>query len=284
VLPELRRELGDADAVLLGSYFRPGIEAADFLAHEFAGPRLFYDIDTPVTLAKLERNDTEYIAPRLIPRYHLYLSFTGGPTLELLRQKYGSPVARALYCSVDPDLYYPEPIQERWDLGYLGTYSDDRQPTLETLMLEPARRRPAARMVVAGPLYPAGLRWPPNVERIEHLSPSEHREFYNAQRFTLNITRADMVKAGFSPSVRLFEAGACGTPIISDYWNGLETLFEPGKEILVASKPEDTLAFLTEIPEDERAALGANARARVLSSHTSAHRAAELVCHVRALR
>src|SRR5207253_6090561 len=107
-------------------------------------------------------------------------------------------------------------VPQRWDLGYLGTYSADRQPALDQLMLQPARRWPLGRWVVAGPQYPASLDWPSGVERLEHVSPDQHRGFYSAQRFTLNLTRAAMLRAGYSPSVRLFEAAACGTPIISD--------------------------------------------------------------------
>jgi spore maturation protein CgeB len=185
-------------------------------------------------------------------------------------------MARPLYCSVDPDLYHPEPPQDRWDLGYMGTYSDDRQPGLDRFLIEPARTWRDGRFVVAGPQYPRTVRWPRNVQRIQHLPPKRHRGFYNAQHFTLNLTRADMVAAGFSPSVRLFEAAACGTPIISDCWEGIETLFEPGLEILIARSSSDVLQWIHDLPEDERRELGQRARRRVLAEHTAAHRAAEL--------
>ena len=147
-----------------------------------------------------------------------------------------------MYCAVDPEMYYPETCSPpRWDLGYLGTYSADRQPPLERLMLEPARRLSSARFVVAGAQYPESVQWPPNVQRIHHLPPAEHRRFYNEQAFTLNITRADMIRAGYSPSVRLFEAAACGVPIITDEWPGLATFFRPHHEILVARCAADTL-------------------------------------------
>jgi spore maturation protein CgeB len=185
-------------------------------------------------------------------------------------------MARPLYCSVDPELYYPESVAVRWDLGYMGTYSDDRQPALSRLLIETARAWREGRFVVAGPQYPPHLRWPRNVRRIDHLPPRRHRGFYNAQRFTLNLTRADMVAAGYSPSVRLFEAAACGTPIISDYWNGIETLFRPGREILIARSSAEVLEQLRETPEAERRLLGEQGRRRVLAEHTAAHRAAEL--------
>jgi spore maturation protein CgeB len=265
-----------ADLVVVGSYVPQGVEVGRWVQATARGLPAFYDIDTPVTLAKLERRDHEYLSPELIPGYRLYLSFTGGPTLRRLERELGSPAARALYCSVDPELYQPRPAPPRWDLGYLGTYSPDRQPVLERLMLEAAREWKAGRFVVAGPQYPAEVVWPSNVERVEHLAPPEHGAFYNSQRFTLNVTRADMVQAGYSPSVRLFEAAACAVPIISDTWDGLDTLFTPGREILLASSAEDTRRFLRELTEKERRALGERARARVLAEHTAAHRAKEL--------
>ncbi len=185
-------------------------------------------------------------------------------------------MARPLHCGVDPDIYYPEPCTPRWDLGYMGTYSADRHATLERLMLEPARHWRPGRFVVAGAQYPEALTWPNNVKRVVHLPPSEHRAFYNGQRFTLNVTRERMVEAGYSPSVRLFEAAACGTPIISDWWEGLDQFLTPGEEILVARSAADTLELLRTVSDAERRQIGLRARERVLREHTAAHRALEL--------
>lgn len=266
-----------ADLVIVGSYVPEGVEVGRWVCKTAKGIKAFYDIDTPVTLAKLERKDYEYLSPDLTPAYDLYLSFTGGPTLRLLEDKYGSPCARALYCSVDPALYYPENMEKTMDLGYLGTYSDDRQPPLERLLFDAARQWEAGCFAVAGPQYPESIQWPKNIQYIHHLPPAEHRAFYNSQRFTLNITRADMIRAGYSPSVRLFEAAACGVPIISDYWDGLDTVFELGKEIFVSRSGTDTLGYLRDLPEAERIQVGELARQRILSAHTARRRAEELV-------
>jgi spore maturation protein CgeB len=265
-----------ADFVVVGSCVPQGGEVGHWVTATAAGATAFYDLDTPVTLAKLCRGDYEYLTPELIPRYHAYLSFTGGPTLRLLERRYGSPMARALYCSFDPELYRPEEIEPRWDLGTMGTYSDDRLPALERLLIEPARRWPRGRFAVAGPQFPQLIAWPPNVKRFQHLEPRHHRRFYNRQRFTLNVTRADRIAAGFSPSERLFEAAACATPIISDNWPGLGTFFRIGEEILTAKTPGEVLQYLRDVPEHERRALGERARQRVLHEHTAAHRAEEL--------
>jgi spore maturation protein CgeB len=268
-----------ADLVIVGSFVPQGAQVGDWVQREARGTTAFYDIDTPVTLARLARGEHDYLRPDQIAGYGLYLSFTGGPTLRRLEQEFGSPRARQLYCSVDPQLYYPEPQEHAWDLGYMGTYSDDRQPGVDRLLLQPARAWPQGRFIVAGPQYPAHIAWPGNVEHRPHLPPAEHRAFYNRQRFTLNITRADMVQAGWSPSVRLFEAAACGTPIVSDRWEGLETVFVPGREIVLADGPAEVLAVLRGMDEDARQAMAERARRRILAEHTAAHRAAELVAH-----
>lgn len=276
-------EVRDADLVIVGSFVPDGAEVGRWVTRTARGVRAFYDIDTPITLARLSRGDADYLTRDLVPAYDLYLSFTGGPAPERLEREFGAPMARSLYCSADPDCYFHEPVQVRWDLGYMGTYSDDRQPTLERLLLEPARQWRDGRFAVVGPMYPTHLRWPPNVWRDQHLSPRQHRGFYSAQRFTLNVTRADMVALGYSPSVRLFEAAACATPIITDGWNGLETIFEPGREILVALGTNDVLAMLHELSEEERRHIGARARERVAREHTAAHRAAQLEAYVGAV-
>ena len=270
-------EIREADCVIVGSFVPEGVAVGEWVTQHARGVTAFYDIDTPVTLAKLANGDCDYLSWALIARYGLYLSFTGGPLLQKLETVYGSPAAHPFHCFVDPSLYYPEASREKkWVLGYLGTFSVDRQPALERLLLEPAGMEPAAAMVVAGPLYPETIRWPANVERIPHLSPADHRAFYNAQRFTLNITRAEMLRAGFSPSVRLFEAAACGTPIITDPWEGLEEFFTPGEEILVADSAGEMLAVLRDLSEQQARELGRRGRNRVLAEHTAAHRAAEL--------
>ncbi|KAA9345573.1 CgeB family protein [Adhaeribacter soli] len=276
-------QVREADMVMVGSYVPEGVEVGNWVMQTAQGIKAFYDIDTPVTLAKLAREDYEYLDPSLIPQYDLYLSFTGGPTLEKLEKEYGSPMARPLYCSFDPELYFPEDTPKVWDLGYLGTYSADRQPPLQKLMLDTAGYWKSGKFVVAGPQYPETIQWPTNVQHIQHLPPAGHRLFYNSQRFTLNITRADMIKAGFSPSVRLFEAAACGTPIISDYWQGLDEIFDFDDEILVSYSAEDTLVFLQDLPETERQAIGERARQKVLANHTAAHRALELEQYVKSL-
>src|SRR5690348_12542286 len=282
-LAELSRwkaEVAAADVVVLGSYVPNGIEVARFVQRHARGIKAIYDLDTPVTLASLGSGDCAYLSSEIIRQCDLYLSFTGGPALRRIEKTYGAPAARALYCSVDPTLYRRTRARRRWDLGYLGTYSPDRQAKLERLLLEPARRAPHLRFVVAGAQYPDGIEWPSNVDRIEHLPPSRHADFYSSLGWTLNLTRADMVALGYSPSVRLFEAAACATPIISDRWAGLGELFREGQEVVTAENPSEVVELLAR-PDRFRRPIGAAAQRRVLAKHTAAHRAKELEHYLR---
>jgi spore maturation protein CgeB len=266
----------DADAVVIGSYFADAIAATEALVSIGCGPLLFYDIDTPITISRLRATgSTEYLAAELIPHFAAYLSFTGGPALTELEQVFKSPRAVAFYCSVDAAAYKPLAPRTEFecDLSYLGTYAADRQPKLLQFLNRPAALLPASRFIVAGPQYPADVPWNPNVARIIHLSPPEHPAFYSSSRFTLNLTRDEMVGAGYSPSVRLFEASACGAAILSDNWPGLEEFLTPGEEVLLPTSAEEVRDILCNVPDSTRTKLGQRARERILASHTSEHRA-----------
>ncbi len=283
-LGTLRTQWGEAiagaDLVIVGSFVPDGIEVGDWVQKQARGVTAFYDIDTPVTLAALAQQACTYLSHSQLPGYDLYLSFTGGPTLERLERQFGARAARVLYCAVDPQLHAAQDVACSLDLGYMGTDSTDRRAGLETLLLAPARRWPQGRFAVAGANHPGTADWPANVRYVPHLPPPEHRAFYGSQRFTLNLTRADMRAAGWSPSVRLFEAAACGTPIISDRWAGIEDVLTPGREIFLADSADEVLALLTDLPEDQRRAAGEAARQRVLGAHTAEHRARELEAYV----
>ncbi len=272
----LLAEAEGADAVVVGSYFPDAIAATEALLGQAHAPLLFYDIDTPITLAALRAHGhTDYLRADLIPHYNAYLSFTGGPALRELESRFGSPRAVAFYCSVDPDLYHPTPVNAdfRCALSYLGTYAPDRQPKLLALLNESAKQLPQERFIVAGPQYPDSEPWASNVERIIHLSPPQHPAFYSSSHFTLNLTRDDMVAAGYSPSVRLFEASACGAAILSDPWPGLEDFLTPGTEILLPANAAEVAEVLRQTSDTDRLTMGQRARERILSQHTSAHRA-----------
>ena len=278
ILPEVRRELRAADVAVVGSYFPDGMAAMDEMLSSAAAVKSFYDIDTPITMAALrEKGATEYVLGTQLAGLDLYFSFTGGPLLREIESDYGVRAAVPLYCSVDPERYHRVPAKSRFacDLSYMGTYAPDRQPKLEALLCESARRLPERRFLVAGPQYPRTVKWPKNVKRMNHVSPEFHPVLYSSARITLNVTRRDMVQAGYSPSVRLFEAAACGATIASDNWPGLDTFFCPGQEILLPASPEAMVRYLTGYEQAELLRIGEHAQQRVLAEHTSEHRAEE---------
>jgi spore maturation protein CgeB len=272
-LVELARS---ADAVVVGSYFPDAIVATKALLGAVKAPVMFYDIDTPVTMAGLrDAGGMAYLDARLIPEYAAYLSFTSGPALRELEEVYGAKRAVGFFCSVDPDLYQKTAARAefRCDLSYLGTYAVDRQAKLMGLLNGAAELMHDGSFLVAGPQYPAEERWARNVRRLDHVAPAEHPAFYSSSRFTLNLTRADMVAAGYSPSVRLFEASACGACILSDAWAGLEEFLTPGEEILLPKDAAEVVGILTEMSDEERCRIGGRARERILTEHTAEHRA-----------
>lgn len=277
ILPTVRTELRDSDVAMVGSYFPDGIAALDEMLNSNVPVKTFYDIDTPVTIRSLiEHGCADYLLKQHLPELDIYFSFTGGPMLDRLTQDLGTPFAVPLYCSVDPEKHRKLPdARFDCDMSYMGTYAPDRQPKIEELLCGPARQLPQRKFIVAGPQYPAEIAWPTNVERIMHLEPRYHAGLYSSSRITLNVTRREMVLAGYSPSVRLFEAAACGATIASDNWPGLETFFSPAKEILLATGSDDIVRYLSHYDAAELRRIGSAARERVLASHTSDVRAQE---------
>jgi spore maturation protein CgeB len=272
-------EAAVSDVVITGSYVPEGVRINEEILSLARPLRVFYDLDAPITLATLESGEIEYLRRDQIPAFDLYLSFTGGRILSELEQTWGARRARSLYGCVDPEVHTRAERQRefRCDLSYMGTYAADRQQKLDNLFLRPASLMPDRTFVLAGSLYPHQRRWPANVQRFEHVSPAEHPALYSSSQATLNITRAGMAaRGGYCPSGRLFEAASCGTPILTDWFEGLDSFFAPGEEIFVINRAEDVVASLR-CPADELARLAARARQRTLQEHTGMCRARQLL-------
>jgi spore maturation protein CgeB len=282
VRPLLRRELADADVAIVGSYFPDGIAATTEVLESSASIKAFYDIDTPITVSKLQAGDEEYLGRDQVPGFDIYFSFTGGPVLREIENNFGARRAVPLYCSFDPSRYRLCEMDTKYqcDLSYMGTYAPDRQEKLEQLLCGPAEHLPEEKFMIAGPQYPREIRWPKNVKHIIHLEPKFHPPFYCSSRFTLNLTRNQMVHMGYSPSVRLFEAAGCGAAIISDSWAGLESFFVPREEILLAGSSEEVIRYLREISEHEARVIGRRAQERVLAEHSAERRAIQFEDYV----
>jgi spore maturation protein CgeB len=277
-LARAQAQLAEADAALVTSYCPDGVAATELVLESSVRARVFYDLDTPVTLHALrEGRSVDYLGSRGLRDFDLVLSYTGGRALDDLRELLGARRVAPLYGSVDPQVHHRTAAapEFRADLSYLGTYAIDRQPTLERLLTDAATRLPRHRFVIAGAQYPADFPWLPNLYFVQHLAPSQHAAFYSSSRLTLNVTRAAMKAMGYCPSGRLFEAAACATPVLSDAWDGLSSFFDPATEILVAHDTDEAVAAISR-PQDELAEIGRRARDRVCREHTAAHRAAEL--------
>ncbi len=283
-LPLARRALADADAAIVTSYCPDGVAACRLVQESPIPVRAFYDLDTPVTLARIEAGErVDYVPPEGLCGFDLVLSYTGGRALDLLRTRLGARRVAPLYGSVDPDAHRPAPPRPEFAalLGYLGTYAEDRQAALQQFFIEPARLLAEETFIIAGAQYPEGFPWASNIRFARHLPVSDHPAFYCSQRLTLNITRRSMAWLGWCPSGRLFEAAACGVPILSDWWDGLDEFFRPGEEILVAGTTAEALDALRRTPGD-LANVARRARERTLDEHTARARAAELVAALEA--
>ncbi|WP_114943941.1 CgeB family protein [Microvirga calopogonii] len=271
-------ELDDADVALVTSYCPDGIAAGDLLLSAPRAVRAFYDLDTPVTFSRLDAGEPiSYIGSRGLGDFDIVLSYTGGRALERLRTDLGARRTASLYGHVDPDVHRPVPSIRHYvsDLSYLGTYAEDRQDALQRLFIEPAACRQDRRFLIGGAQYPADFPWRPNIHFVRHLPPQEHPAFFSSSRLTLNITRQAMAEMGWCPSGRLFEAAACGAPILSDWWEGLDSFFAPGRDILIAGHADEAVAAL-DLTDAELTRIAKAGRERTLAEHTSEHRAKEL--------
>lgn len=278
------REVAGADVAMVTSYCPDGLAATELVLAAPRALRVFYDLDTPVTLDRLSRGETmSYIGPRGLRDFDLALSYTGGAALDALRERLGARRVAPLYGHVDPAVHHPVPPEERFraDLSYLGTYAAERQAVLEALLVEPARRRGGQKFLIGGAQYPQDFPWAQNIYFVRHLPPPEHPAFFCSSRLTLNVTRQAMAEMGWCPSGRLFEAAACGTPIVTDLWEGLEAFYEPGREILTARTTEDAVAAL-DLSDAELARMSRAARERTLAEHTSACRVRDLEAAIEA--
>ncbi|RYZ01798.1 MAG: glycosyltransferase [Myxococcales bacterium] len=278
VWKQAAEELLDADAAVVTSFCADGRSASELVLASRANVRAFYDLDTPVTLATLQRERQVFYLPRHgLGDFDVVLSYTGGKALAALRDTLGARRVAALYGSASPDVHHPAPPRAEFaaDLSYLGTYSEDRQGALTELLLAPASALPHRWFAMAGAQYPHDFPWQANLRFVRHLPPADHPAFFSSSRLTLNVTRAPMAAFGYCPSPRFFEAGACGTATISDVWEGIELFLEPGRETLLARNQQDVIEALN-LPDEELRRIGARARERVLSEHTAAHRAVQL--------
>jgi len=283
VRSQARRDLADADVGMVTSYCPDGIAAGEEVCDSGCASA-FYDLDTPITLLTWEREgNVPYIGPRRLADFDIVFSYTGGTALSRLKDDLGARRVVPLYGSADPECHVPLPVEKQARLSYLGTYAPDRQDKVDRFFIGAARQRPQCAFTLGGAQYPANFPWTSNIYFWRHVAPGDHPAFYCSSRLTLNVTRASMAALGYCPAGRLFEAAACGVPVVTDTWCGLEHFFQPGSEILPAATTDDVLAAM-DLTDRELMAIGHRARERTLAQHTADQRAAELEVALEGLR
>lgn len=281
LIDEYLPAIQSADLVLLASGVPETDRIAQWIAQEARGITIYYDTDLARTSANLAQSTdcTFCLSAQTLGCFHLYLSTTGGPALAGLAENYGLHCARPLYESIDPFSYYRMDIEKSYDLGFIGNFKEERQHKLEELLLGPARTTPNRQFVLAGGSYPEDQKWPQNLTYLEHLPGTNHVDFYNRQACTLIVGRKDRSVLGYTPSRSLLAAAACGVPVLTENWDGIEHFFETGRELYCVSQSQEVLDVLYGTDEYTRLKLGSCARERVLAEHTTAHRAQQLLAY-----
>jgi spore maturation protein CgeB len=270
------KELAQANIVILTSGIADGVAVTEWALATAACPVALHDLDTPATLASLVEGQCDFLSPELIGRFDLVLTSSGGPSIDLLRRMYGVRCVKTLYAAFDQELFYPQHLEPRWDLGYRAPHRPGEAAALDRLLIKVAESWPDLELSLAGPGYPDDLPTPSNLSRLGPVGRAEQRRHDNVHRFMLSLSSSCPSIAGFSPSARMFEACACGVPVIAQHSTGLESFLEPGDEVLTARSTDDVATILRTLPDDERRRIGMNARERVLREHTVAQRALEL--------
>jgi spore maturation protein CgeB len=279
VAAEAREAADSADVAMVTSYCPDALAATELVLGSRARVKAFYDLDTGVTVSQLRAGEgVPWVGPRGLADFDLVLSFTGGRALALLREVLGARRVAPLHGGVDPATHRPSPPAPpfRGDVSHLGTWAQGRPEGLESLFVGPAARMPERTFVLGGPMYDDSFPWRSNIRYVRHLEPALHPAFFCSSPLTVSVTRADLAPLGHCPSPRLFEAAACGVPVMSDWFEGLDSFFTPGQEILVARTLEEAVEAIA-TPREELAWIGRRARDRALAEHTAAARARQLV-------
>jgi spore maturation protein CgeB len=239
----------------------------------------FWDVDAPQTLAAAFAEPVEGSRTfrSLVPRYDLILLYGGGPPVEAAYAQLGARRTKLVYNAVDPDEYYPVPAESdrASDLLFMGNRMPDREQRVRDLFFGAALLAPDQTFVLGGNGW-GDASLPSNVRWIGHVPTGDHRGWNCSARLVLNVNRADMAATGYSPPTRVFEAAGCGSCVVTDAWQGIETFFAPESEILVASSAAELARYVRDVSPARAREIGAAARERVLRDHTYTRRAEDL--------
>lgn len=237
---------------------------------------IFWDVDAPATLDRLERNPSDSLRA-LVPQYDLVLTYGGGDPVVRGYLAAGARMCVPIYNALDPSTHHPVRREDRFeaDLGFLGNRLPDRERRVEDFFFVAARELRDRRFLLGGNGW-HDKHLPSNVRYVGHVYTRDHNAFNCTPRAVLNVSRDSMARYGFSPATRVFEAGGAGACLITDAWEGIELFLEPGREVLVASDGEGVAAHVAALEEHRAREIGAAAMRRILAEHTYAHRALQL--------
>ena len=274
---ELVRSVCDFDLVVKASGVGVLDEELEHAVAALDGPiRIFWDVDAPATLTRLELDPSDPLTT-LVPRFDLVLTYGGGDPVVARYRRLGAADCVPVYNAVDPETHHPAEPDERFaaDLVFLGNRLPDRERRVEEFFLAAAADAPERSFLLGGSGWEEKP-LPPNVHLLGHVGTSEHNALNCTPLSVLNVTRDSMVANGWSPATRVFEAAGAGACLITDEWPGIELFLEPGTEVLVARNGAEVARHVDGLEPERARAIGAAARERVLRDHTYAQRAEQL--------
>jgi spore maturation protein CgeB len=237
---------------------------------------IFWDVDAPATLARLEADPDEPLRA-LVPRYDLVLTYGGGePVVERYRAL-GARECVPVYNALDPAAHYPVEPDPRFacDLAFVGNRLPDREARIEEFFFRAAQLAPERSFLLGGAGWD-GCPLPPNVRSLGHVPTSDHNALNSSALAVLNVSRESMAANGFSPPTRVFEAAGAGACLITDAWEGIELFLEPGREVLVAAGGREVADLVRCLAPSRARDIGVAACARILHEHTYVQRAAQV--------
>ncbi|HEU5078952.1 MAG TPA: glycosyltransferase [Opitutaceae bacterium] len=237
---------------------------------------IFWDVDAPATLDRLDRNaDDPFHA--LVPRYDFVLTYGGGDPVVEAYTAHGARRCVPIYNALDADTHFPVEADARFagDLGFIGNRLPDREARVDEFFFKAARALPRHRFVLGGSGWADKPR-PENVEYVGHVYTRDHNRFNCSPKAVLNVNRESMARYGFSPPTRVFEAAGAGACLITDAWVGVDQFLQPGKEVLVAETGDDVARLVESLSAEEAREIGRAGRRRILAHHTYEHRVAQL--------
>lgn len=251
---------------------------ADAVAHVGGAStvRVFWDVDAPATLSRLEQLPRDPLRD-LLGRYDLVLTYGGGEPVVRRYSALGARACHVIYNAFDPQTHHRVAAEPRFtaDCSLLANRLPDREERIEEFFFRVAQLSPERRFLLGGNGWD-GKPMPRNVRWVGHVGTAEHNAFNCSATTVLNVTRDSMVANGWSPATRVFEAAGVGACLITDAWEGIEEFLAPGSEVLVARDAEEVAEHLRAVDPVRAARIGARAARRTLADHTYTRRAAEV--------